>query len=116
MCISKVTGKPLAKYCTKEMALESARYQKMIHNLDLFPYKCEKCGCWHLTPIRPEERISKIEGACRCRDSLGRSKLLYLSRDDAERMRNKLWDTLFIYECPENPGCYHLTKRWHGNW
>lgn len=103
-CLKK-DGTPLSVYNTEAEATESAHYQKKERGIDLFPYQCDRCGFWHLTPVngRPNQ--------CSCTDSNGKSKYLYPTREAAqqqlERERSRGY-TLRIYPCEEGKG-YHLT-------
>lgn len=109
-CVSKTTGKELSVYKTKKEAIESAKYTKKAHNLDLYPYECEKCGNWHLAPKSSKIKVKK--NACPCTDSNGNPKALYGSKKDAEKQRKKSeveqHINLRVYKCPHKSG-YHLT-------
>lgn len=109
-CINKSTGKPLSAYETLKEAEESAQYTKKTYKTDLYPYKCESCGKYHLAP-----KASKIDvkhDACTCRDSNGNPKALYGSKKDAEKQCEKSSKEqnikLRVYKCPDGKG-YHLT-------
>lgn len=109
-CISKSTGKELAAYETEKEAKESAAYSKKNFKLDLYPYKCETCGKFHLAP--KDSKIDVKHNACSCTDSNGKPKALYGSKKDAEKQREKSEKEqnvkLYIFKCPETKG-YHLT-------
>lgn len=103
-CFGK-DGKPKSVYSTEVEAIESARYQKKERGIDLFPYQCDSCGFWHLTPVngRPNQ--------CSCTDSNGKSKNLYPTREAAQQQLEceaEKGYTLRIYPCEEGKG-YHLT-------
>lgn len=109
-CISKNTGKPLSAYETEKEAKESAKYSKKEFKLNLYPYKCEKCGKWHLAP--KDSKIKVKQNACSCTDTNGNPKALYGSKKDAEKQRvnseKEQKVKLYIYKCPDKKG-YHLT-------
>lgn len=109
-CINKSTGKALSVYDTKKEADESAKYSKKNFGTDLYSYKCEKCGKYHLAP--KDSKISVKHDACSCRDSNGKPKALYGSKKDAEKQMKKSeveqHIKLRIYKCPDGKG-YHLT-------
>lgn len=110
-CFSKTTKNPLSVYTTEAEAQQSANYQ-LQNGRSLYPYRCERCGQWHLAPTA--SRINLLHKACFCEDSFGKAKDLYLSRDDAEKARCKRESEgagqLYIYECPHGRG-YHLTHK-----
>lgn len=110
-CFSKTTKNQLSVYATESDAQQSANYQ-LQNGRSLYPYRCERCGLWHLAPTT--SRINVLHKACRCEDSFGKSKNLYLSREDAEKAKRKRESEgagqLYIYECPCGDG-YHLTHK-----
>lgn len=81
-CFSK-SGNPLSFFMTEAEAQESADHERNERGMSLYPYQCERCGLWHLAP--QESRVAFKEDACSCRDSLGRSKRLYATQEDAEK-------------------------------
>ncbi|MBN2789121.1 MAG: hypothetical protein JXR69_02915 [Candidatus Delongbacteria bacterium] len=108
-CFSR-KGKPLTEYFTELEAEDSASFIRQEHNNNMVPYRCEKCGLWHLAPSDRQTPSRK----CRfCTDSKGKPKELYFSKDDAQRRAEILFKEqgvrLKVYECPENDG-FHLTK------
>lgn len=109
-CINKSTGKPLSVYETKKEADESAKYTKKTYGTDLYAYKCETCGKYHLAP--KESKIDVKHDACSCRDSNGKPKALYGTKKDAEKQMVKSAEEqhikLRVYKCPDGKG-YHLT-------
>lgn len=109
-CKSKTTGKVLSAYESEKEAKESAKYSKKEFKLDLYPYKCESCGKWHLAP--KASKIDVKQNACSCTDTNGKPKALYGSKKDAEKQRVKSEAEqkvkLYIFKCPETKG-YHLT-------
>lgn len=110
VCFSKKTGQPLTVYFSEEDAKSSALYERTARGSDLYPYKCEKCGYWHLAPLSSKLNVQR--NACSCLDSNGRHKALYLTREDAEKQRMKSEAeqhiSLKIYNCSEGKG-FHLT-------
>lgn len=112
ICFSK-SGNPLSVFMTEEEAQHSADYERgRWGGMDLYPYQCERCGYWHLAPQK--SRVEFKEYACSCTDSLGRSKRLYATREDAEKARITSEEArnvrLTVYECLEGGG-WHLTHR-----
>lgn len=109
-CISKATGKPLSAYETEKEAKESAKYSKKEFKLNLYPYKCENCGKYHLAP--KASKITVKQNACSCTDTNGKPKALYGSKKDAEKQQinseKEQKVKLYVYKCPEKRG-YHLT-------
>lgn len=109
-CISNSTKKALSAYETEKEAKESAKYSKKNFNLDLYPYKCEKCGKYHLAP--KASKISVQQNACSCTDTNGKPKALYATKKDAEKQQKnsevEQKVKLYIYKCPDKKG-YHLT-------
>lgn len=109
-CINKNTGKPLSAYDTEKEAKESAKYSKKEFKLDLYPYKCEKCGKFHLAP--KASKISVQKNACSCTDTNGKPKALYATKKDAEKQltnsEKEQHVKLYIFKCPEKKG-FHLT-------
>ena len=51
VCFSKKTRQPLTVYFSEADAKSSALYERTARGSDLYPYKCEKCGYWHLAPL-----------------------------------------------------------------
>ncbi|MCQ2591858.1 MAG: hypothetical protein MJ188_03660 [Treponema sp.] len=109
-CVNKNTGKPLSAYTTEKEAKESAKYSKKEYKLDLYPYKCENCGKYHLAP--KSSKIDVQKNACSCTDSNGKPKALYKTKKDAEKqLKNSEAEQsvkLYIFKCPEKKG-FHLT-------
>lgn len=103
-CLKK-DGTPLSVYSTEAKAQESARYQKRERGIELFPYQCDRCEKWHLTPVNGKPN------QCSCTDSNGKSKYLYPTREAAEQQLEReasRGHSLRIYPCNEGKG-YHLT-------
>ena len=108
-CLSS-TGNPLSVYSTISEAQESANYQYSQSGKELSPYKCQKCGKFHLKPT--EFYCKKINGGCDCTDHNGKQKALYETRKDAEKMVNIRANSgvkLYVYQCPKGTG-FHLTS------
>ena len=103
-CLKK-DGTPLSVYSSQAEAADSARYQKAENRIDLYPYQCDRCGLWHLSPVngRPNQ--------CGCTDSKGDTKYLYPTREAAQQQAEREASkgcSLRVYACPEGKG-YHLT-------
>lgn len=56
MCKSKKIG-----YNSIRVAKKSAKYLLLSKKKVLYPYKCNHCGLYHLTKIKPEEK-PKLSG------------------------------------------------------
>lgn len=110
-CFSKNTNAPLSVYNTEAEAQQSANYQCR-NGRSLYPYRCTRCGLWHLAP--QASRINVLHNVCDCEDSVGDHKDLYMSREDAEKARCKRESEgagrLYIYQCPHGEG-FHLTHK-----
>lgn len=110
-CKSRRTGKPLRTYLSESEAQSHANHIRRAHGTDLVPYKCERCGGWHLCP-RERQTPSVPCEYCVGRD--GRPKALYDSREAALRragiLERERGVSLHAYECPEREG-WHLTSR-----
>jgi len=102
-CFSR-TGEPLTEYDSKYEAQEGADYANIEYGNNLIPYKCHKCGLWHLSP-EARQTPSIQCGIC--------GKSLYKTKKDAEKraaiLRKELGARLRVYRCPCNDG-WHLTK------
>lgn len=107
-CFSK-SGEPLSFFMTEAAAQGAADYERSEHGMIFYPYQCDKCEHWHLTP--QESRVAFKDNACSCTDSFGKSKRLYATREDAEKARiiseRARGIVLTVYECPEGDG-WHL--------
>ena len=103
-------GKPLTEYYTESDALDGADYANKIHRKNLTPYRCEKCGMWHLSP---KNRQTPSRKCSTCKDRNGNFKDLYFSEEAAKNRADILYKeqgvTLTVYPCPHNDG-WHLTK------
>ena len=110
-CYSK-EGNPLTEFRTLEDAQQCASYEKKVRNKDLIPYKCSKCYLYHLAPA--DSVVDVRKAVCSCQDSHGRSKDLYMTYDDALKVKqlreSRGSEELFIYECPECFG-FHLSHK-----
>ena len=111
-CISKKTGKPRSAFRSEKEAWKSAEYEKRTRGVELYPYKCERCGKYHLAPVA--DRINLVKKACGCVSSSGESKILYSTFRDVLKAKNKIQTekniSLSIYACPEKRG-FHLTHK-----
>lgn len=110
-CNARKTGRPLTEYDSKSEAKSAARYANQTYSGDkLIPYKCNKCGFWHLSPA---DRQTPSEACNRCRGADGTLKESYPTERDALRraglLRKEQGVKLSIYECEHGNG-WHLTK------
>ena len=108
-CFSR-TGNPLTEYDTVDEAQSSADYERERIGCDLVPYKCPKCGKFHLKPRK--FFVQKLTTRCSCSDVNGNAKDAYPTRAEAEKMagiRAKAGVHLSVYKCPEGNG-FHLTS------
>jgi hypothetical protein len=109
ICFKK-NGGPLSAYSSECEAEEGASYVKYSRGLDLSPYKCSKCGEWHLSP---KERQTQSKECIYCTDSKGKHKELYETMDGAlnraEIIKTERGVILNVYKCPNQYG-WHLTK------
>lgn len=110
-CTVKKTGRPLMEYDSKAEANSAAKHanQNYAEN-KLVPYKCSKCGFWHLSP---EDRVTPSKTCTICRSSDGTLKESYATERDALRraghLRREQGVKLKVYECEHGNG-WHLTK------
>ena len=98
ICLKK-DGTPLKTYDNEWSAKEGAEYVRSRYGSKQIPYKCDKCGLWHLSPI---ERQTKNHLSL-CIDSSGKRKAAYETRFDAERrskiLREEKGVYLKVYKC-----------------
>ena len=98
-------GKPRHSYANKQSAEEGADYALKKYGKRMVPYRCNRCGSWHLSPI---ERHTPSHYCYEC------SKQAYSSESSAERRASILFREervlLRVYECPYGEG-WHLTSR-----
>ena len=106
-CFNKKTGTPLKQYNSYDDAENSA---SRITDIQLYPYKCERCSFYHLAPL--ESKINVSKNGCSCKDRNNKQKYLYLTEEDAEKQRLKSQIEnhvlLKVYKCKEGKG-FHLT-------
>ena len=90
-CFGKVnSGKSIKTYSTESEATETAEYALQHYDNELVPYKCDRCGYWHLSP---KDRITvKSNKPCGFTDEKGSPKALYLSEKDAEKRAKIIFD------------------------
>lgn len=107
ICFKK-DGSSLKSYDSEEAATEGAEYVLARYGNEQVPYRCNKCGFWHLSP---KDRQTKNH-LSRCLDSMGKPKAAYESRADAERRAHILYEEqgrrLKVYKC-DDCGYWHLT-------
>jgi hypothetical protein len=53
MCFA--TAVPKGKFRRKKLALSGASNQRKQSGTQIYVYKCDHCGCWHLTKQPPVE-------------------------------------------------------------
>ena len=100
-CVSK-NGNPLTEFDSIDEAQASADYENGRNPAcDLAPYKCQKCGKFHLKPS--EFIVEKLQTVCSCTrfGGIGR-KDAYPTRAAAEKMakiRAKSGVSLTPYQC-----------------
>jgi len=110
-CTAKKTGRPLTEYDSKAEAKAAAKHANQTYAVNnLVPYKCSKCGLWHLSP---RDRQTPSETCSRCRGADGMLKESYASESDARSradiLRKEQGVLLSVYECEFGNG-WHLTK------
>lgn len=98
-------GKPRRSFLDKQSAEEGARHALEVFGNRMVPYRCDRCGAWHLCPA---ERHTPNHYCHAC------SKQAYDSERAAERRADLLEQEqgilLRVYECPYGEG-WHLTSR-----
>ena len=103
-CTSR-RGTPLRAFDNEFSAEEGARHALVAHGSRMLPYRCERCGRWHLCDAA---RHTPSHRCVPC------SKESYETRECAERRAAILLDErgvrLRVYACPVGDG-WHLTKR-----
>jgi|SaaInl8_200m_RNA_FD_contig_31_1827350_length_952_multi_3_in_0_out_0_1 hypothetical protein len=109
-CMNKRTGEPLTEYYSEYEAQDGANYANATYGHNLVPYKCDKCGLWHLSPKNRQTPSTKCYA---CTDSRGYLKSLYQTREHAKTRAEILYKEkgirLKIYRCVYSDG-WHLTK------
>jgi len=109
-CVGSRTGKPLTEYQSENQARLGASHVRAEFGTDMSPYRCARCGLWHLSPKQRHTPSSKCGT---CTDRNGDSKDLYASKKAAEvrakiiKKENNI--ALAVYRCPNDTG-WHLTK------
>ena len=109
-CFSKTTGKPVSEYDSKITAEKAADHANFQYGNDLIPYRCNKCGKWHLSPKNRQTPSTKCN---KCTGSDGRRKALYDTEVTADNrasiLLNEKGIDLKVYKCPYNHG-WHLSR------
>ncbi len=109
-CFSKSNGNALSVYSSSDEALNSATYTNNKYGRNLIPYQCDRCNLWHLSP---KSRYTQSTECTICTDRNGSLKQLYISKRDAQKRANILFEEngilLNVYSCPHESG-FHLTK------
>lgn len=113
-CMTRKTGRPLTEYDSKIEAKSAANFaNKNFTGNDLVPYKCNRCGFWHLSPA---DRQTPSKTCSVCRGADGKLKEAYLNESTAKQRAELLCKeqgvTLKVYECEHGNG-WHLTKQQH---
>ena len=110
-CYGRRTGEPLTVYNSSFEAQQGADYANREYGNNLAPYKCERCGLWHLSP---KDRQTPSVTCPSCTDRDGHHKDLYRSKTAAETrvaiLQKEAGVCLGIYKCPYHDG-WHLTKK-----
>jgi hypothetical protein len=110
-CFSKHNNSPLTTYSSEDEAKNGADYSNLEYGNNLIPYECDNCNEWHLSP---KNRSTQNTTCDICTDSNGNHKDSYLTKDDAQRRADILYEerdiSLNVYKCEHNNG-WHLTKR-----
>ena len=110
-CRGTLSGRPLTEYPSSDVAAQAAARAKVLFHRELTPYRCPRCGHWHLSLAR---RVTPSTDCDACTSSNGRPKKSYASREDAERRADILKEErgadLVVYECARGRG-WHLARR-----
>ena len=108
-CFGSRTSGPLMEYDSEFDAREAAEYANSRYRRNLAPYRCDRCGMWHLAP-GSRNTPSRPCGYCTGRD--GQPKESYRSREAAaaraEILRKEEGASLQVYACQYGDG-WHLT-------
>lgn len=103
-CVNR-QGKPRRSFLERQSAAEGARYVLEVYGHSMEPYRCHRCGSWHLSPA---ERHTPCHYCHDC------DKQAYNSEVSAERqaliLEREQGILLRVYECPYGEG-WHLTSR-----
>ena len=111
-CFS-MRGTPLSVFNTFDEAKSSANYENSRNSdCDFAPYRCPKCGKYHLKPSR--FIIAKLSSCCSCTKHGGLEyKDAYPTKEEALKMADLRFKAtgirLYVYPCPEGNG-WHLTS------
>ena len=109
-CVGQGSKQSLTEYDTSEEAQAGAAHVAARYGSDTVPYRCSRCGRWHLAP-RNRQTPSSPCGSCRGKD--GSPKEAYHTEQDAERraaiLARERGTSLRVYACPRGEG-WHLTK------
>jgi hypothetical protein len=108
-CTGKVSKAALTEYDSEIEALEGARFALDRYGQENVPYRCNRCGLWHLSP-KSRQTPSTTCGVCQGQD--GRPKATYASERDAERRAEILFreQGVLLRAYPCDYGGWHLTK------
>jgi len=103
-CVSR-RGTPLRAFNDRTSASDAASYATERYGRHMVPYRCDRCGSWHLCPA---DRHTPSHDCFAC------SKRSYETEEAAERRaailegEQGVW--LRVYACPYGDG-WHLTSR-----
>ena len=108
-CVGKVSRAPLTEYDSRDEALDGAEYVLSAHGKRMTPYRCSRCGLWHLAPNDRQTPSRECQYCCG-RD--GRPKATYETQEAAERRAEILERERGVYlrAYPCSGGGWHLTK------
>ena len=108
-CLGRVSGKPVCEFRSEKEALKGAEFAELLYGKAMCPYRCNRCGKWHLSPAG--RQTPSFLGSCT--DSQGRRKRSYQSSNGAERraeiLRQENGQALSVYAC--DCGHWHLTSK-----
>ena len=109
-CFGRTSGKPLTAYGSEAEAREGAAHARNRSGARLLPYRCDRCGKWHLAPAH---RHTPSSACPRCRSANGRPKESYRTEAEARRRADILSREqglhLKVYPCAHGNG-WHLAK------
>lgn len=98
-------GTPLRAFDDESSAKHAARHSLVSHGSQMLPYRCDRCGRWHLCDAK---RHTPSHECTACQ------KQAYETEECAERraeiLREERRVNLRVYACPYGEG-WHLTSR-----
>ena len=118
-CYGTKSGKPLTEYLNEHDAKSGAAYVLERFGSSMFPYQCDKCGLWHLSPI---DRNTSHSSTCYGKISgktLTQYDCYYKAMCAASRVSEEHDKEMVSYKC-ERCQLWHLTpierQTEHTNW